>query len=340
MRALMNVRPGGPEVLEVRELPDPVPRAGQVLIRVRRAGLNFADIAARVGLYPDAPKFPMVVGYEVSGTVEALGEGVTDLSRGDRVLALTHFGGQAELVAVPAVHVRRIPEAMDFDQAAALPVNGLTAFHMVSWVAPVQPGMTVLIHMAAGGVGLTAIQLCRAVPEVTILGTASPQKHDFLRAQGVHHCVDYRSQDYVAEVRRLTGGRGVDRVFDALGGPDWAKGYSLLKPSGHLVAFGWANMVDGPRRNVLTVAGQFLRQPRYTLMQLMQDNKTVSGVNMGHLWGEMELMRRHLDRLVELVARGQLVTHVDRVFPLAQAAEAHAWVQARKNVGKVLLAMD
>lgn len=340
MRALMNIKAGGPEVLVVQQRPEPLPQPGEVLVRVKRAGLNFADISARVGLYPDAPKFPMVMGYEVSGTVEALGSGTAGFTKGDRVVAMTRFGGQAELVAVPANQVRKIREGLGFDEAAALPVNALTAYHMLFWVAPVQPGMTVLIHMAAGGVGLLAIQLCRSIPDVTIIGTASGAKHDFLRAHGVDHCIDYRTQDYVKEVQALTKGRGVDRVLDALGGPDWEKGYRLLKPGGHLCCFGWANMVDGQKRNLLTVVSQFLQLKRYSPMELMDTNRAVSGTNMGHLWGEVELISRHLDRVLELNAAGKLTAHVDKVFPLEQAGEAHAWVQARKNIGKVLLSCD
>jgi NADPH:quinone reductase-like Zn-dependent oxidoreductase len=200
--------------------------------------------------------------------------------------------------------------------------------------------MTVLIHMAAGGVGLIATQLCKSVPNVTVIGTSSAAKHDFLRAHGVDHCIDYRTKDYVAEVKALTNGRGVDRVFDALGGPDWEKGYNLLKVGGHLHCFGWANMVDGEKRSLVRVVSQFLQLKRYSPMELMDTNRAVSGTNMGHLWGEMELMAHHLDRVLELNAAGKLKAHVDRVFPLAQAGEAHAHVQARKNVGKVLLSCE
>lgn len=340
MRALVNVRAGGTAVLEVQQRPDPLPRPGEVLVRVKRAGLNFADISARVGLYPDAPKFPMVMGYEVSGLVEALGHGTAGFERGDRVVAMTRFGGQAELVAVPAAQVRKLRDGLSLDEAAALPVNALTAYHMLFWVAPLQPGMTVLVHMAAGGVGLIATQLCRSVPRVTVIGTASATKHAFLREHGVDHCIDYRTQDYAKEVLALTGGRGVDRVLDALGGPDWERGYRLLKPGGHLCCFGWANMVDGQRRNLLTVARQFLQLKRFSPLELMDHNRAVSGTNMGHLWGEVELVGHHLDRILELNAAGRLTAHVDRVFPLAQAGEAHAWVQARKNVGKVLLSCE
>jgi len=340
MRALVNTRFGGPDVLEVQERPDPLPQPGQVLLRVSRAGLNFADISARVGLYPDAPKFPTVMGYEVSGRVEALGSGTTGFAKGDRVLALCRFGGQASMVTVPAAQARKLPDAMSFDEAAAIPVNYLTAAQMLLWVAPLQPRMTVLIHAAASGVGLAAIQLCRAAKDVTIIGTASASKHDFLRAAGVHHCIDYHVQDYVEEVRRLTDGRGVHRVLDALGGPDWKRGYSLLRPGGHLLCYGWANMIGGERRNWLHIASQAVQLPFFTPMGLMDTNRSVSGVNMGHLWGELEMIGHHFDRLLELYAAGVVKPHVDRVFPVEQAGEAHAHVQARKNVGKVLLAFD
>jgi NADPH:quinone reductase-like Zn-dependent oxidoreductase len=336
MRALVNVKAGGPEVLQVKELPKPEPKPNEILIRVKRAGLNFADISARVGLYPDAPKFPMVMGYEVSGIVEGLGATAAGFAVGDRVVAMSRFGGQAEYVAVPVWQARKMRDELGFDEGAALPVNALTAYHMLFWVAPVQPGMTVLIHMAAGGVGLLAIQLCKAMPDVKIIGTASASKHEYLSSLGVDHCVDYRTKDYVAEVRALTNGRGVDRVLDALGGPDWEKGYKLLKPGGHLCCFGWANMVDGEKRNLFRVVSQFLQLKKYSPMELMDTNRAVSGTNMGHLWNETELMGHHLGKVMELNAAGKLSARVDKVFKLENAGEAHSYVQARKNVGKVI----
>ena len=340
MRALVNTRFGGPDVLEVQDRPDPLPQPGQVLIRVSRAGLNFADISARVGLYPDAPKFPTVMGYEAAGHVEALGAGVDGFAKGDRVVALTRFGGQASLVAAPAAQVRKIPDAMTFDEAAALPVNHLTAYHMLFWVAPLMPGMKVLVHMAAGGVGLAAIQLARTVRDVEIFGTASAGKHPLLKAVGVHHCIDYHTQDYAAEVLRLTGGKGVDRILDALGGADWSKGYSILRKGGHLLCFGWANMVQGEKRNLMHVVSQFVKLKRWSPMELMDKNRGLSGVNLGHLWDEIDLLGHHLERLLELYGTGAVKPHVDQVFPLEKAGEAHAYVQARKNVGKVLLSLD
>jgi synaptic vesicle membrane protein VAT-1 len=336
MRSLYNTRFGGTDVLQVREEPDPIPREGEVLIRAERSGLNFADIMARVGLYPDAPKPPMVMGYEVAGTVAAVGSGVTAPKIGDRVIALTHFKGQSDRVIAPAWQALPMPAGMTFDAGAALPVNYLTALHMMFHVGQLRPGDRILIHMAAGGVGLAAIQLAKQVENVTIFGTASASKHAMLKEAGVHHPIDYRTVDYAAEIRRITGGKGVHMVLDALGGNDWNKGYKLLAPAGHLIAFGWANMVSGERRNVFKVGKEYLSMKSYSPATLMNHNHTVSGVNMGSLWGEADLMTSHMRRLLELFQQKKISPHVDKVFPLSKAGEAHQYVQARKNVGKVL----
>ncbi len=336
MRALVNRKAGGPEVLVVEERPDPTPAAHEVRIRVKRAGLNFTEIAARVGLYPGAPPFPMVMGYEVSGVVDGLGASVTGFANGDRVTAMCKFGGQASMICVSHHLVRKIPDAMSFDAAAALPVNYLTAYQMLFWTAPLLPGMSVLIHMAAGGVGLSAIQLARTVPNVTLLGTSSASKHEFLKKQGLDHPIDYRTKDYVAEVKRLTNGRGVDRILDALGGKDWERGLSVLRSGGTLYAFGWANMIDGEKRSLFHVAKEFLSMRKWSPMELMNLNKGIVGVNMGNLWHEAALIGSHLDELIRMFSEGRIAPHVDSVFPLSKAADAHAHVQGRKNVGKVL----
>ena len=337
MKAIWITRAGGPEVLEVRDGPDPVPRAGEVRVRVRAAGLNFADIMARLGLYPDAPKLPAVVGYEVAGVVDALGPGVTTPEVGTRVLGMTRFGGQAELVCAPAVQAVPMPEAMSFEEGAALPVNYLTAYHALFRVAAVRPREKVLVHMAAGGVGLAALQLCRTVEGVETFGTASASKHGAVREQGCQHPIDYRTQDYEAEVRRLTGGRGVDVVLDPLGGKDWRKGYRLLRPAGRLVAYGFANLASGEKRDYLRLAQEMVQVPIHTPLGLMNDNRAVAGVNIGHLWGEVEMLSEELSTIVALYQRGAIKPHVDVSFPFARAADAHRHIQSRRNVGKVVL---
>ena len=242
MRAVWITRHAGPEALEVRETADPEPGPGQVRIRVRAAGLSFADVMSAQGLYPDAPKPPCVVGYEVAGVIDALGDGTQGRAAGERVLAMTHFGGHADVVCVPAEQVLPMPDAMSFEEAAAMPVNYLTAYHMLFRVAVVRPGERVLVHMAAGGVGTAVLQLCRTVDDLEVFGTASAAKHDVLKAEGCAHPIDYHATDYAAEVRRLTAGQGVDIVLDPLGGHDWRKGLKLLRPCGRLVAYGFANL--------------------------------------------------------------------------------------------------
>jgi NADPH:quinone reductase-like Zn-dependent oxidoreductase len=328
---------GGPEVMQVGDAPEPVAGPGMVRIRVRAAGVVFAEVMARLGLYQDAPRLPAVLGYEVAGTVEAVGEGVSSPGPGTRVLAMTAFGGQAEVVAVPADQAVPMPEGMSFEEGAALPVNYLTAYHMLFEVGHLRRGQSVLVHMAAGGVGIAALQLARTVPEVTVLGTASASKLEVVRAEGCTHPIDYRARDYAPEVLRLTGGKGVNLVLDALGGADWKKGYQLLRPTGQLVMYGWSNMAAGPRRNLLHVAAQLLRMPRFSPIALMGDNRGVAGVNVGHLWGEAEMMKGELEALLVLYRQGAIRPRVDSVFPFDRAADAHRRIQERKNVGKVLL---
>lgn len=337
MRGIVVPRHGGPDILEVRELPDPIADRGQVRIRVHAAGLNFAEVMARKGLYPDAPKNPAVLGYEVAGVVDSVGEGVTSVKVGARVAAMVRFGGHAELVTAAEHQVFELPDAVSFEAGAALPVNYLTAYHMLFRVFRLREGDSVLVHMAAGGVGTAALQLARTVPGVTTYGTASATKHAFVREQGCDHIIDYRTHDYVEEIRRISGGRGVDLVLDALGGPDWKKGYSLLRPGGQLIGFGWANMSTGEGRNPLKIVGQFLGQPRFDVMGLMSDNRGVAGCNMGHLWDEVELMRSETLALFELLRAGAIAPHVDKVFRFDQAADAHRWLEQGKNVGKVVL---
>jgi len=337
MRAIWITKAGGPEALEVRETPDPEPGPGQVRVRVRVAGLNFAEVMAAQGLYPDAPKPPCVVGYEAAGVIDALGEGVEGLAAGQRVVALTHFGGQADVVCVPAEQVLAIPDGMSFEDAAAIPVNYLTAYHLLFRAASVRPGERVLVHMAAGGVGLAVLQLCRTVEGLVVFGTASAAKHEVLRAEGCTYPIDYRATDYAAEVRRLTGGAGVDVVLDPLGGNDWRKGLKLLRPCGRLVAFGFANLASGPRRRPAHMAAQIAGIPLLTPLQLMNNNRTVSGVNIGHLWDEIALLREELQAVLALWAAGSIKPRIDGVYPFTEAAAAHRQILRRRNVGKILL---
>jgi NADPH:quinone reductase-like Zn-dependent oxidoreductase len=337
MRAVWITGTGGPETLEIRETADPRPGPGQVRIRVQAAGLGFAEVMAAQGLYPDAPKTPCVVGYEVAGVVDALGDGAEGHPMGARVLALTHFGGHADVVCVPAEQVFAIPGDKSFEEAAALPVNYLTAYHLLFRAAGIRPGERVLVHMAAGGTGLAVLQLCRTVGDVEVFGTASAAKHETLRAEGCAHPIDYRAVDYAAEVRRLTGGEGVDVVLDPLGGKDWRKGMKLLRPCGRLVAYGFANLASGQRRRHAHVLSQVAGIPLLTPLQLMNHNRSVSGVNIGRLWSEMAILRQEFQAVLELWAAGRIEPRIDRSYSFAEAAGAHRRILQRQNTGKIVL---
>ena len=334
MKQVVIPRRGAPEVLEIREAPDPAVVPGSVRIRVRAAGINFSDLLARQGLYPDAPKLPCTVGYEVAGVVESRGAGVTALRVGDRVVATTKFGGQSELVVAPSGSVFPLPATWTFEQGAAFPVVYLTAHHMLVRVAAARKGESVLVHAAAGGVGLAVAELGRILG-LRVLGLASASKHEVLREYGVEP-FDGRDPHWFDAVRRAMPG-GVDIVLDAVGGDSWRHGYRLLAPAGRLICYGASGLAEGTSRNLVKVLWRLLRFPRFAPIALMNDNRSVSGVNLGHLWNEESVMAPQVQALLGYAREGKVKPRVDRVFPAAEAAAAHRYIHERRNIGKVLL---
>jgi NADPH:quinone reductase-like Zn-dependent oxidoreductase len=335
MRQIWIPKYGPPEVLQVREAPDPEAAAGQVRVRVRAAGINFADLMARLGLYEDAPPLPCVVGYEVAGIVDQVGSGVTDVKVGDRVFAMPKFGGYSDTVVLSAAQAVPMPEAMSFEEAAALPVVYLTAHHMIFYTGVLHPGSRVLVHSAAGGVGLAAIQLLR-MRGCEIFGTASPSKHGFLREQGVQHPL--APEGYAAAVRALLPtDRGLDLVLDPVGGRSFRQGYDLLGPAGRLVMFGMSSAAAGKERSLVKAVWHLAQLPRFSPIKLMNDNKSVCGVNMGHLFDRLDMLRPQFLALIEMYNQGQIKPHVDRTFRFDEAAAAHHYLHDRKARGKVLL---
>lgn len=338
MRQVWITRAGAPEVLAIREAPDPEPADGEVRVRVLRSGINFADLMARVGLYPDAPPLPCVVGYEVSGTVDRVGKGVTRVKPGDRVMAMPKFGGYTDTLVAPEAQVFPMPAKMTFDEGAALPVVYLTAYTMMIFTGNLRPRSKVLIHSAAGGVGLAAIELAKT-RDCEIFGLASPGKHDFLRKQGVQHTFA-NEDDWPAQIRKLTEGRGLDLVLDPVGGKSWSTGYDLLGPCGRLVAFGLSAAASGKTRSLLHAILQVIQIPKFSPRDLMDQNRTVTGVNMGHLFNRIDLLQPQMVDLLELYDGGKIAPHVSRVFPAAEAAAAHHYIHDRKAMGKVLIGWD
>ena len=338
MRQVAISRYGPPEVLQLREADDPVPERGQVRIRVKAAGINFADVLARLGLYPDSPPLPAVIGYEVAGVVDDTGPDVTAVATGERVTALVQFGGYADCVVCPVQQVFRTPSRLTDVEAAAVPVTYLTAALALYRLANVTAGETVLIHNAGGGVGTAAVQLAQ-LRRTTVIGTASGGKHAALRRLGVEHLIDYRHANVERDVRELTHGRGVDVILDPLGGKSFAASYRMLAPLGRLVVYGMSAAAPGLHRNLFKALRAWWDLPTFNPLSLINNNRAVMGLHVGHLWSEHRRIAPVLEHLLDEFHTGRLKPVVARAFPLEQASEAHRYIQSRTNIGKVVLVM-
>jgi NADPH:quinone reductase-like Zn-dependent oxidoreductase len=339
MRALVVTEHGGPEVLRVEQRPDPPTGPGEVRIAVRAAGVSFAELMARMGVYPDAPKTPCVLGYEVAGEVESVGATVEGIGVGDRVIAGCRFGGQAELASVPAEQLIPLPSDWSFEEGAALPVNYATAYAGLIRFGAVLPGERVLLHAAAGGVGIAATQVARRAG-AEVFGTASATKHDAIRGFGVDHPIDYRSESFVKAVRRITGERRpLDLVMDPIGGRSFAQSFSLLRAGGRLVCSGVSAMVSGERRNLVATARTLVQSPWFSPLRLASASKAVIGLNLLALWDAKGTIDDLVTPLREWLESGDVRPVVAESFPLERAADAHRFIQERRNVGKVVLTL-
>ena len=331
MRAVVITRHGPPEVLQVQERPGPRPGPGEVLIDVAAAGINFADLMARLGFYPDAPKPPCVVGYEVSGTLAELGDGVDGgLEIGQRVIAPVRFGGYAERAVARADGVVALPDGISFEHGATIPIAYATAWEALIRAGNLQPGERVLIQAAAGGVGIAATQIAKRAG-AEIWGTSSPGKHEAIRGFGVDHPVDYTRPGWERGLPKL------DLVMDALGGASFRRSYRLLRAGGRLVCFGASGVVSGESRNLLAAARTALQMPRFNVIKQMSDSKAVIGLNVLSIWDELQSADRWRKPLTELLADGTIQPVLAEAFPFARAPEAHRFISERRNVGKVVL---
>ena len=333
---------GGPEVLQVQERPDPPVGPGEVRIAVKAAGINFADTMARVGLYPGrAEDRPACWATRSPARSSRSARASSEHAVGDRVIAGTRFGGQAELVTVPADQALPLPERLSFEQGAAFPVNYGTAYAALVVMGSLREGDRVLIHAAAGGVGIAATQIARNAG-AEIFGTASPSKHDAIRAQGVAHPIDYRSQDFEAEVMRITGGEGVDLIIDALGPTSFRKDYRLLRPGGRLVMYGLSEATNEGGRDIPATLKSLAKMPLATMpwwksLAMMNENKGVFGLNMLKWWDREGSLDRVTEPLMADLEAGRLEPVVAEAFPFERAGEAHQFIAERRNVGKVVL---
>jgi NADPH:quinone reductase-like Zn-dependent oxidoreductase len=331
MRVVEIPKYGPPEVLRVVERPDPVAGPGEVLIDVAASGVNFADTMARVGLYDDAPKPPMVVGYEVAGTIAAVGEGIDAERIGERVMAATRFGGYASRISVPVADVIPLVEWLNFEQGAAIPVNYATAWAGLVGYGSLRAGEKVLIQAAAGGVGIAATQIAKRYG-AEIWGTASPGKHEAIVRNGVDHPVDYRADGWWEGLPQF------DVILDAIGGRQFRRSYKMLRAGGRLVAFGASAVSQDEKRKLRKVLPEALPMLRgFNLIEQMSASKAIIGLNMLTLWKDRGTLEPWTTPLQELIDDGTIQPVVSDAVPFDNAAEAHRILGERRNVGKVVL---
>ena len=339
MRQVVTTKNGSYDVLQVQEVPDLAPKEDELIIQVKASGLNFADILARKGQYADGPSKPCVMGYEVSGIVESVGDEIDRNWVGKEVIAMCRFKGQAEQVSVKERQVYEKPESLTFEEAAAIPVNYLTAWALIVVMGSLQKTESILIQNAGGGVGIAALDIAKHKGAETY-GTASRHKHDFLIERGLEFAIDYRNNDWLDEIMKLTDDRGVDLITDPLGGKEWKRGYKALRATGRLGMFGISTASGGPEfgiKSYWNMLKTVIGMPFFHPISLINKNRGVFGVNLGHLWHEPEKAANWTQDILKGVEEGWINPHVDTTFTFDEAGEAHRYIEERKNIGKVIL---
>lgn len=337
MRAIVLTGFGGLKTVKILKKPEPTAAEGELLIRVKACGLNFLDLMVRQGALDNLPKTPFIMGFECSGEVEAVGEGVTDFKVGDRVAALTEYKAWAELVTVPAKHAYVLPASMSFDDAAAVLMNYVVAYALLFDIGNLREKQTVLMHSVGGGVGHAVAQLCKTVPDVTLIGTASKNKHDSLTSL-VTNLLDH-SSDYVQEVNKISPD-GVDLVLDCLCGEDCKKGYSLLKPLGRYVLYGTSCIVAGETKSFFSFAKSWWQVDKVSPIKLYEESKVISGFNLRHLLyqqGMHDYVKGVVSKVFTLYEQKKITPVVDSSWAFEDVTEAMQKMHDRKNVGKLTL---
>lgn len=334
-RTVVIGKRGGPSVLKLVEGALPEPGNGEVRVKVAACGVAFADVLMREGLYPGVPKPPFAPGYDVVGTIDALGPSVRELAVGQRVVALTKLGGYADYTCVPAASIVPAPDGVDDAEAVALVLNFLTAYQMIHRCARLRGGERVLIHGAGGGVGDALLQLGK-LAGLQMYGTASKGKHDAIRTLGATP-IDYRDEDFVGRIKELTID-GVDAVFDAVGGKQWKRSFDCLRVGGMLIGYGFSAATVKGRRALGKAAANYLGMPRFQLLALMDATRSVMGYNVTVMKaGRPDWYRQDLAELLALLAAKKIRPLIAERLPLADAARAHQLLDDAAVAGKLVL---
>ncbi len=334
-RCVSITKAGSPSVLKIVEIDDPIPKDGEVCIDVHFAGINFADTLMRLGLYQPRPPFPFTPGYEVSGIISSIGKEVSSLKIGQRVVAAMPTGGQKSKVCVKESRVILLPDEMELDSAAAMPVIYLTAHHMLHYLGEMKKGDSVLIHGGGGGVGTAALQLCKWAGIDKVWATASKSKADIIKKYGGIP-IDRHNEDFVDIIKSETNGRGVDHILDPIGGDNLRKSMSVLAEGGKLYSYGMSAAAPSSKRSFLKAFLAWRKTPKIDPLQLMMKNRSIFGVHMG-TWKDESVMVQQLARIIEGIKLGHLEPVIDSVYAAEDVAKAHQHIHDAKNVGKVLL---
>jgi len=338
-RRLVFRKYGAADVLTLESVPSAPLAHNQLRVAVAYAGVNYADVIARRGFYKWAPALPTCVGFEISGTVLERGSSVRTHAVGERVLAITRFGGYADELVIDAERAFKVPDGKSLEEAAALPAVTITAWHSLCEVARLRRGERVLIQAVAGGVGLAALQIARQLGLETYGTASSGEKLAFARAQGLDHGIDYVRYDFERELMRMTQQLGVDCVLDSLGGEGLRKGYRCLARGGMLVSIGAAQVAPTGRHPValLKAGAELVRGGLFHPFQLIEDNRAIAGVQVLLLWDDLARIERGMREILALWQAGALRPHIDQVFELADAGAAHRLLESRQSRGKLLL---
>jgi NADPH:quinone reductase-like Zn-dependent oxidoreductase len=340
MKAAFVTKYGGPEVLEIRETPIPTPAADQILVRVRAIGLNFADVMGRFGVYPGTPKPPFILGLEFSGEVAAVGANVTRFKGGERVMGYSRHGSHAEYVCVHEALAVEVPASMSFEDGASFVVVYLTAYHGIVKLAHICKGEKLLVHAAAGGAGIATVQLGRYLG-AEVFGTAGTEdKVELARRNGAYHAINYNTQDFAAEIKRITNNYGVDVVMDSVGGLVYDKSWDLLASMGRYVLYGLAAIASHGALNRLKAATIISIMKPIFPVQLMSANKSIFGFNLGTLRGKEQYFREAIEEMLALYDQGVLKPLIGRLFPFSEIVQAHHALQTRQTVGKVVVVVE
>jgi NADPH2:quinone reductase len=337
MKAAFLVKYGtAANAFEIREAERPTPGPAQILIRVEGFGINFADVMARLGLYKGAPPLPAILGYDVVGRVEECGADVIDLQEGDRVTALTRFGGYAEYVVAEGSVAQKIPDDLPAGVAVALSTQYCTGYFLSRVMANIQEGERVLIHAAAGGVGTALVQMALHRKCVVFGTCGSAEKLNYLRETGVHYPINYRKENFVDAVQKFLPGHGLDAIFDPIGGQSLKRGFGLLGAGGRIMSYGLSAM--NQTTNIfgkLRVLAQF---GIYHPVQLLSKSKGIIGVNMLKIADENpQKISRSMQKVIEMTSQGILKPYVGGEFPIDRLADAHEFLESRKSMGKIVV---